>query len=81
MNLSWLSLSYFKIDVYLLRESRGNSAGGNDVRRIGDVILRNFDTVTTEYYMKYVDAHNLILEKLEDALNKNVRFSQVYPNG
>lgn len=62
---------------WIKRESRGNSAGGNDVRRIGDVILRNFDTVTTEYYMKYVDAHNLILEKLEDALNKNARFSQV----
>jgi len=41
------------------------------------VILRNFDTVTTEYYMKYVDAHSLILEKLEDALSKDVRFSQV----
>ncbi len=39
-------------------------------KRIGDVILHNFDSVTTEYYLRYVDTHGIILEKLERVLSQ-----------
>jgi hypothetical protein len=29
--------------------------------------------VTTDYYLKYVDSHALILDKLEEALAKDTR--------
>ena len=60
------------------REGRGSLTQPNEHQRIGDVVLRNFDAVTTDYYLKYVDSHSLILEKLEDALLKDTRFAQIY---
>ena len=48
------------------------------------MVLHNFDSVTTEYYMRYVDTHGLILEKLERVLSDpnaspgHFRFSQVF---
>ena len=60
------------------REGRGSLTQPNEHQRIGDVVLRNFDAVTTDYYLKYVDSHSLILEKLEDALLKDSRFAQIY---
>ena len=47
-------------------------------------MLHNFDSVTTEYYMRYVDTHGLILEKLERVLSDpnasqgHFRFAQVF---
>lgn len=46
-------------------------------KKISDVIVRHFDSVTTEYYLKYIDAHPAILERLEQAILKDHRFSQV----
>ena len=68
------------LDPMLLffREGRGNASQPSEHQRIGDVVLRNFDAVTTDYYLKYVDAHSLILDKLEDALAKDTRFAQIY---
>merc|ERR1712045_859937 len=38
-------------------EGRGNAHLTGDYKRISDVVVRNFDAVTTEYYLKYVEAH------------------------
>jgi len=65
-------------------EGRGNAHLTGNYKRIGDVILHNFDSVTTEYYLRYVDTHGLILEKLERVLSDpnvspgNFRFGQVF---
>ena len=40
-------------------------------------MVRNFDAVTTEYYLKYVEAHPVILDRLEQTMLKDARFSQV----
>ena len=72
---------YFKI---VPREGRGNAHLTGNYKRIGDVVLHNFDSVTTEYYLRYVDTHGLILEKLERVLcepnnaHGNFRFGQVF---
>lgn len=49
-------------------EGRGNAHLTGDYKRIGDVVLRNFDSVTTEYYLRFVDTHCLILKQLERVL-------------
>ena len=71
--------------MYLsFREGRGNAHLTGNYKRIGDVVLHNFDSVTTEYYLRYVDTHGLILEKLERVLcepnsgHGNFRFRQVF---
>ena len=33
---------------------------------------------TMEHYLKYIDTHLLILDKLEQAVHKNNKFEQVY---
>ena len=58
--------SYFLYIFY--REGRGNAHLTGNYKRIGDVVLHNFDSVTTEYYLRYVDTHGLMLEKLERVL-------------
>ena len=74
---------YTKIHFYY-REGRGNAHLTGNYKRIGDVVLHNFDSVTTEYYMRYVDTHGLILEKLERVLSDpnasqgHFRFAQVF---
>lgn len=66
------------------REGRGNAHLTGNYKRIGDVVLHNFDSVTTEYYLRYVDTHGLILEKLERVLSDpnaspgHFRFAQVF---
>lgn len=68
----------------MIREGRGNAHLTGNYKRIGDVVLHNFDSVTTEYYLRYVDTHGLILEKLERVLSEpnaspgNFRFGQVF---
>merc|ERR1719210_796665 len=65
-------------------EGRGNAHLTGNYKRIGGVVLHNFDSVTTEYYLRYVDTHGLILEKLERVLSDpnsghvNFRFGQVF---
>lgn len=65
-------------------EGRGNAHLTGNYKRIGDVVLHNFDSVTTEYYLRYVDTHGLLLEKLERVLcdpnsgHGNFRFGQVF---
>jgi len=65
-------------------EGRGNAHLTGNYKRIGDVVLHNFDSVTTEYYLRYVDTHGLILEKLERVLSDpnaspgHFRFAQVF---
>ena len=69
---------------FYYREGRGNAHLTGNYKRIGDVVLHNFDSVTTEYYMRYVDTHGLILEKLERVLSDpnasqgHFRFAQVF---
>ena len=72
------------IILWIFREGRGNAHLTGNYKRIGDVVLHNFDSVTTEYYLRYVDTHGLILEKLERVLSDptgnhgNFRFGQVF---
>ena len=69
---------------FFFREGRGNAHLTGNYKRIGDVVLHNFDSVTTEYYLRYVDTHGLILEKLERVLSDpnaspgHFRFAQVF---
>ena len=62
---------------YSNREGRGNAHLTGDYKRISDVVVRNFDAVTTEYYLKYVEAHPVILDRLEQTILKDSRFAQV----
>ena len=70
--------------LFFFREGRGNAHLTGNYKRIGDVVLHNFDSVTTEYYLRYVDTHGLILEKLERVLSDpnaspgHFRFAQVF---
>ena len=72
------------IHYFSFREGRGNAHLTGNYKRIGDVVLHNFDSVTTEYYLRYVDTHGLILEKLERVLSDpnaspgHFRFAQVF---
>ena len=72
------------IFCFSFREGRGNAHLTGNYKRIGDVVLHNFDSVTTEYYLRYVDTHGLILEKLERVLSDpnaspgHFRFAQVF---
>ena len=65
------------------REGRGggqaNGHGDSSSKRISDIVMKTFDAGTTERYLKYVEAHTLILESLESALasEKDVKFAQV----
>merc|ERR1712038_1427728 len=59
-------------------EGRGNAHLDGDYKRISDVVVRNFDAVTTEYYLKYVEAHPVILDRLEQTIHKSSKFEQVY---
>ena len=69
----------FLIDVlFFLREGRGNAHLTGNYKRIGDVVLHNFDSVTTEYYLRYVDTHGLLLEKLERVLCDPNRYIQLW---
>ena len=60
------------------REGRGNAHLDGDYRKIGDVILRNFNQNTLDHYSRYIDTHLLVLDKLEQTLQKNSKFEQVY---
>jgi len=60
------------------REGRGNAHLDGDYRKIGDVILRNFNQNALDHYTRYIDTHLLVLDKLEQTLQKNSKFEQVY---
>merc|ERR1719361_469589 len=59
-------------------EGRGNAHLDGDYRKIGDVILSNFNQNTLDHYSKYIDTHLIVLDKLEQTLHKNSKFEQVY---
>lgn len=59
-------------------EGRGNAHLEGDYRKIGDVILANFNQSTMDHYTGYIDTHPLVLERLEATLHKNAKFEQVY---
>lgn len=59
-------------------EGRGNAHLEGDYRKIGDVILANFNQSTMDHYNGYIDTHPLVLERLEATLHKNAKFEQVY---
>jgi len=59
-------------------EGRGNAHLEGDYRKIGDVILKNFNQSTMDHYSRYIDTHPLVLDKLEQTLHKNAKFEQVY---
>ena len=61
------------------REGRGNAHLEGDYRKIGDVILANFNQSTMDHYTGYIDTHPLVLERLEATLHKNAKFEQVSP--
>ena len=60
------------------REGRGNAHLDGDYRKIGDVILSNFNQNTLDHYSRYIDTHLIVLDKLEQTLHKNSKFEQVY---
>lgn len=60
------------------REGRGNAHLDGDYRKIGDIILRNFNQNTLDHYTRYIDTHLIVLDKLEQTLHKNSKFEQVY---
>lgn len=64
--------------IPLCREGRGNAHLEGDYRKIGDVILKNFNQSTMDHYSRYIDTHPLVLDKLEQTLHKNAKFEQVY---
>jgi len=59
-------------------EGRGNAHLDGDYRKIGDIILRNFNQNTLDHYTRYIDTHLIVLDKLEQTLHKNSKFEQVY---
>ena len=68
-------------DLFIIppcREGRGNAHLEGDYRKIGDVILKNFNQSTMDHYSRYIDTHPLVLDKLEQTLHKNAKFEQVY---
>ena len=64
-------------NIKLFREGRGNAHLEGDYRKIGDVILANFNQSTMDHYTGYIDTHPLVLERLEATLHKNAKFEQV----
>ena len=64
------------------REGRGGTCPDNGVpssdqdwsRKIGDVLLCTFDVLTMDHYIKYLDAHAAILERLELAVMQDTRY-------
>ena len=68
--------------TFISREGRGGGQAnghGDSSKRISDIVMKTFDAGTTERYLKYVEAHTLILESFESALasEKDVKFAQV----
>merc|ERR1719232_2270135 len=59
-------------------EGRGNAHPEGDYKKIGDVILKNFNQNTMDHYQRYIDTHPLVLDKLDQTLHKNAKFEQVY---
>lgn len=59
-------------------EGRGNAHLTGDYRKIGDVVLKNFNQTTLDHYNRYIDTHLIILDKLEVTIHKNTKFEQVY---
>merc|ERR1719438_777086 len=59
-------------------EGRGNAHLDGDYRKIGDIILKNFNQNTMDHYQRYIDTHPLVLDKLDQTLHKNAKFEQVY---
>ena len=57
---------------------REGKADCNEHRKIGDLVLKHMNQNTMEHYCRFIDTHNLILEKLEQSLHRNSKFEQVY---
>ena len=59
------------------REGRGDSSSSSSssswCRKVGDVLLCTFDVVTMDHYIKYLDAHAAILERMELAVMQDAR--------
>ena len=52
-SLNWIFFKNNQQFYYFFREGRGNAHLTGNYKRIGDVILHNFDSVTTEY-VRYI---------------------------
>ena len=61
---------------FLCREGR-NSTSDPSQKRIGDLLLSAFDVVTMDNYLRYLDAHAALLDRLEATVAHDQRFSQV----
>ncbi len=61
--------------VMYLREGRGDVSGTDSdyCRKTGDVLLCTFDVLTMDHYIKYLDAHAAILERMELAVMQDTR--------
>ncbi|XP_059082056.1 FERM, ARHGEF and pleckstrin domain-containing protein 2-like [Tigriopus californicus] len=46
--------------------------------QIGSLVLRTFDVLTLDHYLRYLEAHVEVLEVLESTLANDSRFSQVF---
>ena len=60
---------YRTLKYSFYREGRSSSLQSSDCKQIGDILLRTFDVLLMEHYLKYLDAHARILQLLEDALD------------
>lgn len=49
-----------------------------DSKKIGDILLCAFDVATIEHYTRYLDAHSIILERLEQVLASDAKFQQIF---
>ena len=77
-SLCWRPSTMLYTNHCVCREGRGNAHLDGDYRKIGDIILRNFNQNTLDHYTRYIDTHLLVLDKLEQTLHKNSKFEQVY---
>ncbi|KAL0281562.1 UNVERIFIED_CONTAM: hypothetical protein PYX00_002510 [Menopon gallinae] len=57
-------------------EGRNNPQVKGESQGLGDIILNHFSILPS--YMKYLDNHLLILERLDAAFRKNRKFEQLY---
>jgi len=63
---------------WYFRESQGSQLESSEVWCITDLILDFFDATTTETYLKFIETHSNILNRLEEAIVRDTKMAQVY---
>ena len=64
----------------LSREGRNSNPPGDPGvdKRLGDLLLSAFDVVTMDNYLRYLEAHAAMLDRLEATVAHDPRFAQVH---